>query len=442
MSKDFIYLALGTNLGDRRNNLETAVRKLEENGVKFLESSPVYRTPALLLKGSPDDWNRPFLNCIIKVDTELPPKNLLRICKKVEMEMGRDLSQKWAPRVIDIDILFYKDFTVDISLPSPSKKHDVFEPKLDNDFGNEYSIKDLIIPHVATFNRYFLRDELSFLYPESLVGKNYYGGEHQPIFMGILNVTPDSFSDGGIHNNAEKFKDTFELWEKEFVGIVDIGAESTRPGAEPLTSEEELERLNPIFEYLKNREFSYFKPKLSIDTYHYDTAKKAIENGFDIINDVNALRDERMIDLIKDNRNLSYVLMHSLSVPPRKDLIINDIGDVKIWLENKIELLEKKNIDKNQIIFDLGFGFGKNPSQALKLMQNVKDFQKYGIKILVGHSRKGFMKIFNNDVKTPDAETLAISLGLSNEVDILRVHTPIEHQNALLAYRSINNQFV
>ena len=442
MNKDFVYLALGTNLGDRRNNLETAIKKLEENGVRFLESSPVYRTPALLLKGSPDDWNKPFLNCIIKVDTDLSPTLLLKVCKKIEIEMGRDLSKKWAPRTIDIDIIFYKNSKINISFLESSKNQGNFEIKLNDNFGNEYKAKDLIIPHLATFDRYFLKDELSFIYPESIACKNYYGGEHQPVFMGILNITPDSFSDGGVYNDLENFKNTFELWEKEFVSIIDIGAESTRPNAKTLTPEEELERLNPIFEYLKNRNFQYFKPKLSIDTYHYDTAKKAIENGFDIINDVNALKDERMIDLIKDNKNINYVLTHSLSVPPKKDLIINNINDVKVWFENKIELLEKKNINKNQIIFDLGFGFGKSPSQTLQLMQNIKDFQKYGIKILIGHSRKSFMKIFNNNVKTVDAETLAISLGLANEVDILRVHTPIEHQNALLAHRSINNQFV
>lgn len=427
MNKDFIYLALGTNFGDRRNNLETAVRKLEENGVKFVESSPIYRTPALLLKGSPSDWNRPFLNCMIRVDTELSPENLLKVCKKIELEMGRDFCQRWAPRTIDIDIIFYKDLAFNIP---------------NSNFENDDNIENLIIPHVATFDRYFLRDELSFVYPESLNGKNYYGGQHQPVFMGILNITPNSFSDGGIYNDEEKFRNTFELWEKELVSIIDIGAESTRPGADSLTSEEELKRLNPIFEYLKNRKFSYFKPKLSIDTYHYDTAKKGVENGFDIINDVNGLRDERMLDLIKENKNSKYVLMHSLSVPPRKDLIINDMNDIKIWLENKIELLEKKNININQIIFDVGFGFGKNASQTLNIMQNIEDFQKYGIKILVGHSRKGFMKIFNNEVKTLDSETLAISLKLSNQVDILRVHTPIEHQNALLAYRSMDNQFV
>lgn len=260
--------------------------------------------------------------------------------------------------------------------------------------------------------------------------------------VGILNITPDSFSDGGKYNDIENFKNIFEIWEKEFVNIIDIGAESTRPSAKTLTYNEELDRLDLVFKYLKTKKFSYFKPKLSIDTYHYETAKKAIENGFDIINDVNALKDERMIELIKDNKNIKYILTHSLMIPPKKEIIIKDIDDIKRWFEDKIELLEKNNINKNQIIFDPGIGFGKTPSQTLKLIQNITEFQKYGFKLLFGHSRKSFMKIFNNDIETRDFETLALSLGLSNKVDILRVHTPIEHQNALLAYKSIDNQFI
>lgn len=425
MSGNFVYLALGSNLGDRRRNLEISIQKLEENGVKFVETSPIYRTPALLLKGSPNEWNLPFLNCIIKVATDLSPENLLILCKKIEKEMGRDLSLKWAPRVIDIDILTYKDMEINTSIN-----------------GGEYLLKGLTIPHKAIFDRYFLRDELSFIAPEYLGGINYYGGEHQPVFMGIINITPDSFSDGGIHNNINNFRKTFELWKRELVSIIDIGAESTRPNATPLEAKDELERLEPIFEYLKNRERSYFEPLLSIDTYHYETAKQAILNGFNTINDVNALKDERMIELLQNDRKLKYVLTHSLSVPPKKDLVINNIDEIKNWLEEKLNLLERKNISKEQIIFDVGIGFGKTPSQLLQIMQNIQNFQRYGVKILIGHSRKSFMKIFNNDIETPDFETLAISLKLANKVDILRVHTPIEHQNALLAYQSLNNQFV
>lgn len=409
-NSNFIYLALGTNLGNRRENLNNSIILLETFGVKFIESSPIYKTPALLLEGSPLDWNKPYLNCVIKVQSNLSPEDLLSVCKKIEAQLGRDFSMKWAPRPIDIDILIYKNIKIDTEI--------------------------LTIPHKAIFARYFLLDALSFLYPEYIKNINYYGKEHQATFMGILNITPDSFSDGGLHNDKNNFIESFNIWEEECVNFIDIGAESTNPNAESINSKQELERLEFVFEFLKNKNFKYLKPKLSIDTYHYETAEKALMAGFDIINDVNALKDERMLNLIKGT-NKQYVLMHSLSVPPKKDLIIDNINDIKIWLENKLNLIEKKNISKNQIIFDFGFGFGKNPYQCLKLVELIEDFHKYGVKILIGHSRKSMLKVFENNIKTLDYETLAISLKLSNKIDIFRVHTPIEHQNAIIAYKTV-----
>ncbi len=435
MENNFVYLALGTNLGDRNKNLELAVEKLNSNGIIFVDSSPIYKTPALLLKGSPDDWNKYFLNCVIKVNTKLSPIELLIVCKKIELEMGRDFSKKWAPRPIDIDILFYKNEKINFS-------KDYLLNYIDSDLTSKYNIQNLIVPHEAFNKRYFLNDELSFICPNSLGKNSYYGGEHQPIFMGILNITPDSFSDGGKFNNFDSFKQMFESWEKEFVSVIDIGAESTNPKAKTIEYEEELKRLSFVFEYLKNRKFSYFKPKLSIDTYHYETAKKAVKYGFDIINDVSGLADEKMLNLLKENENVKYVLTHSLSIPPSQSIVINNIGDIEAWLNEKLNLIEKNNIDKNRIIFDPGIGFGKTPIQNLKILQNIDKFQKYGLKILIGHSRKGFLKMFDNNIKTNDAETLAISLKIANKVDIIRVHTPIEHQNALLAERSLNNQYV
>ncbi len=411
-----IFLALGSNLGNREENLINSIKKLEENNVKFVKTSPVYRTPALLLDNSPNYWNIPFSNCVIQVETKESPENLLKICKKIEHEMGRDFSKKWAPRTIDIDILLYKDFKIET--------------------------ENLIIPHKALFERYFLLDALSFLDLNILKNQNYYSKNHQPVFMGIMNITPNSFSDGGVHNNIEKFIEDFELWENKMVGIIDIGAESTNPKAAPITYQEELERLNPIFNYLKNKKFSYFKPSLSIDTYHYETAKIAIENGFDIINDVSGLNDKRMIELLKSNEHVKYVLMHSLSVPPRSDLTIekdeNIIKVLQEWLKSKLKIFENDGIDLDRIIFDSGLGFGKNEFQSINILQEIEQFQKYKLKILIGHSRKSFIKKYNsNSIGNRDFESLAISLKIANKVDIIRTHTPLETQEALLFFNSI-----
>lgn len=417
--EDFVYLAIGTNLGDKKQNILTALKKLQEYDIKIIEISPLYETPALMLTNSPSNWNIPFYNCAIKVDTNIEPLQLLDICKIIEKEMGRDFSARWLPRPVDIDIIFYK---------------------------NKYiNTEKLTIPHKEFNNRSFVLDPLSFIYPEKI--KNYYTNQHQPVFMGILNITPDSFSDGGKYNNENNFVDTFENWVENNVSIIDIGAESTRPDAIPLTADEELERLQFVFKYIKNKKFDLIRPLLSIDTYHPKTAEQAILNGFDIINDISGLCDEKMINLAKNNPQIKFVFMHNLGIPSNKNVVIPDdknvIEEIDKWLEGKINIFEKNNLKKEQLILDLGIGFGKTPSQNLQILQNIEHFHKYGFKILVGHSRKSFMKVFSNvSTAERDVETLAISMKIANKVDILRVHAPLEHKRALLAVDHVNNQFV
>ena len=418
-NEDFVYLAIGTNLGDKKQNILTALKKLQEYNIKIIEISPLYETPALMLTNSPSDWNIPYYDCAIKVDTNIEPLQLLDICKIIEKEMGRDFSARWSPRPIDIDIIFYK---------------------------NQHINTDrLIIPHKELNNRNFVLDPLSFIYPEKT--KNYYTHQHQPIFMGILNITPDSFSDGGRYNNKNNFINTFENWVENNVSIIDIGAESTRPDAIPLTVEEELERLQFVFKYIKNKKFDLIKPLLSIDTYHPETAEQAILNGFDIVNDISGLCDEKMINLAKNNPQIKFVFMHNLGIPSDKNVVIPDnknvIEEIDKWLEGKINVFEKNNLKKEQLILDLGIGFGKTPSQNLQILQNIEHFHKYGFKILVGHSRKSFMKVFSNvSTAERDVETIAISIKIADKVDILRVHTPLEHKRASLAVGHLSNQFV
>ena len=412
--ENFTYLALGSNLGDRRENLELAIAKLGEHGIEFVESSPVYRTPALLLENSPEDWNRPYFNCVIKTKTTHSPEFLLESVKTIEQEMGRDFTHKWSPRTIDIDILFHRDITID----TPS----------------------LTIPHKALKNRQFLRDALSFVRPNTDAEVYHYGMGHLPVFMGILNINSDSFSDGGVYNNHEKFKAAFENFANELVAIIDIGAESTKPNAVPISAEEELKRLEGVFEFLKGRKHKALDPILSIDTYHFETAKIAVENGFKIINNVSALSDRRFIELLAEYGDTKYVLTHSLRVPAGgEDVIVDErvVDELCGFLESKLGELEGGGISRDRILFDIGVGFGKSQYGSLKLLREIEKFHKYGVKIVVGHSRKSFMRAFEESTPTKDADTLAISLALAPKVDVLRVHTPIEHQNAFLAYNSV-----
>lgn len=421
MSFDFtqnkhVYLALGSNLGDKLENIKRVIALLSNKKVEVIAVSPIYTTPALLLKKSPDAWNIPHLNCVIKCNCDLEPIELLDVIKNVETELGRDFSKRWSPRIIDIDILFYKDKII--------------------------NSERLTIPHKEILNRSFVLDPLSFIYEGKI--DNYYYKTHQPLFEGIINITNNSFSNDGI-TDFKLFKEKFELFEKNLVPIIDIGAESTKPDASPLTQQEELSRLEPIFEYIRNRKFGLIKPLLSIDTYRPETAQLAIASGFDIVNDVSGLSNPKMLDLAKANKNIKFVFTHNYGLPANKKILedADIIEEIDTWISEKTEIFNKYGIAKEQMIFDPGIGFGKTTSQSLQILQNLKNFHKYGFKILVGHSRKSFLKMFND--KKPeerDFETIAISMGIAENVDIIRVHTPIQHMSSHLACSHIHNQFV
>ncbi len=178
------------------------------------------------------------------------------------------------------------------------------------------------------------------------------------------------------------FKEKFELFEKNLVPIIDIGAESTKPDANLLTQQEELLRLEPIFEYMQNKKFDLIKPLISIDNYHPETAELAIKSGFDIINDVFGLSNPKILDLAKNNKNIKFVFMHNYGLPANRKINenINIIEEIETWISKKIEIFKDYNIAKEQLIFDPGICFGKTTSQNLQILQNLKSFHKYGLK--------------------------------------------------------------
>ena len=407
------FIAAGSNLNDRPENLKTAARLLKQYGYTVVAASPVYETPAALLyETAQDDWNKPYLNCVFKIETNRDAFKLLADLKAIEKEMGRNFSKRWSPRPIDLDIIRHNDENI--------------------------STPELCVPHKLYLERNFVLDPLSFFIP--VPSEALYTPAHQPMIMGILNVTPDSFSDGGRNNNIEAFEKNFGLWEKALVPLIDVGAESTRPNAVPLSAEEEIKRLENVFQFTKNRKKDLFSPRLSIDTYHWKTAHTALENGFDIINDIHGADDPEMLAVAKDNKDKPFVFMHhdDLSALSLKETI----PAVQQWLENKLNLFEQNGLTKQNLFFDPGIGFGKTACQSLQILQNLSVFHHYGVRILVGHSRKSFMKIFTPKAPAQkDIETIAVSLKIAQNVDVLRVHTPIEHKEALIAAAHTENQF-
>lgn len=254
--------------------------------------------------------------------------------------------------------------------------------------------------------------------------------------VGIVNVTPDSFSDGGRYND-NAMAHCQQLIEQG-AHILDIGAESTRPGATPLTPEEEWQRLENILPDIIK--IAHKKNVMvSLDTRHAQTAHKAVACGVDWINDVGGLQDQAMVDVIKAS-NVKAVMMHNLGVPanPERILPVNEdpVQLVLVWLQTQLIRLEKQGIKRQRIIIDIGIGFGKNAQQSLALLKEIDTFTSLGCPLLVGHSRKSFLAAMTSKkAEDRDIETLATSFYLAQKgVDYLRVHHVDMHQRAIKIY--------
>lgn len=245
---------------------------------------------------------------------------------------------------------------------------------------------------------------------------------NKPYLMGILNVTPDSFSDGGKYINPDiAVKHALEMID-DGADIIDIGGESTRPGAEPITAEEEIKRVVPVIkEILKQRPEAI----ISIDTYKSKVASEALEAGAKIVNDISAFTfDPELADVCK-HYNATVVLMHIKGTPKTMQNNINYrevVSDIYDFLKLQTDYALEKGIEK--IIIDPGIGFGKTVDDNFKIIKRLKDFKSLGYPILIGVSRKSFIgKTLNLDVEERDLPTAAIeALSIFNSARIIRTH--------------------
>ena len=252
--------------------------------------------------------------------------------------------------------------------------------------------------------------------------------------VGILNLTPDSFSDGGVFMDAGTALAHIEQLIADGADVVDIGAESTRPGATPLLPSEEWMRLAPVLAELER--FSAQAVQFSIDTRHVPTARKAIASGMHWVNDVSGLADDAMLEVIAKS-NAQVVCMHSLGVPADKNITLAHDADVLeelfSWAEERIRRLLSAGVEAERIIFDPGIGFGKTAQQSMQILRDIRAFHTLGVKLLVGHSRKSFLGLPKDASNAQrDAATLAVSKYLiSQEVHYLRVHNVAAHRALL-----------
>ncbi|MFZ9341354.1 MAG: dihydropteroate synthase [Candidatus Methylopumilus sp.] len=253
----------------------------------------------------------------------------------------------------------------------------------------------------------------------------------RPLIMGILNITPDSFSDGGQYLTLDEALKRAHQMIEEGVDIIDIGGESTRPGSEPVSADEELKRITPIIEVLKKKS----DIAISVDTYKPQVMKVVIGMDVAMINDVYALSQSGAIDIIKQS-HVGLCLMHMQGTPKtmqQNPHYTNVVSEVKLFLEARAKHLMSEGIDKSRIILDPGFGFGKTFEHNIELLQQLESFQTLKLPLLVGLSRKSFIrKILNGDYDDHLSGSISAAIfSVIKGAKILRVHDVKETKSAL-----------
>lgn len=361
-----------------------------------METSPI------LPPNAPNDWNLQYLNMIIAGNSSSGPFELLERIKNVENEMGRNLNApRWSPRVIDIDIISYNDETFDT--------------------------EQLSIPHREIKNRDFLQYLLTSLgckIPENMRMdiNNYQALNYSvldPKLVGIVNVTPDSFSDGGKYfDPGAAINHINELYECGAC-VIELGAQSTRPNYVEISPAEEIARLDEILERTKNIDC------IGVDTYFDDVVRYVIKK-YDLkwINDIRSQLSVGTIKLIADCGAKLIVMLHGTDIS---------------WLKNQVNYLQNLGIKRENIVLDPGVGFAKSKQENIDIIKNISKIRDMGYEVMLAHSRKSFMSNFSiATVKNRDLETLAISdFAAMQKIDYLRIHNVQDHMRFFVARRQI-----
>ncbi|RZF92080.1 dihydropteroate synthase [Pseudoalteromonas sp. CO302Y] len=264
-----------------------------------------------------------------------------------------------------------------------------------------------------------------------------------PVVMGILNVTPDSFSDGGSYCQLDSAVNQANTLLEQGALIIDIGGESTRPGAPDVSLEDELARVIPLVKALREHSDCV----ISIDTSKSEVMRQAIEAGADIINDVRALQEPGAIEVLAQYPDVAVCLMHmqgqprTMQIAPQYDDLFADINS---FFAARIEACEQAGIQRERIILDPGFGFGKSLAHNYQILDKFDDFNQFKLPVLAGLSRKSMIgNLLNRDTSERLAGSLAGALiAAQNGAKIIRVHDVLETVDALTVWQACNKGFL
>jgi len=451
-----VFVGLGSNLGNRPGHIEGGLQALESQcGCRILHTSLLYETPAAYVVDQP-----PFLNAVAKVSTALSPLELLRRLKQSEQELGRpaDGGVRWGPRNIDLDILLYGSAVIqseELTIPHPrlAERGFVLGPLCDIAPG-------VVHPTLRRTAEALLHSlehtDLSPVLPFATVGATLRYAESS-LFMGVVNVTPDSFSDGGRYSKTDDAVEHALSLLAQGAHIVDVGGESTRPGATELSVQEELDRVLPVIEALRKRAPDAL---ISIDTYKAAVAKEAVARGASMVNDISGgTLDSAMLTTVAE-LNVPYVISHLVGNPrtmnshasyaatPVPEGLASPLRDggsyrgsgvvaavANFWSTRFSKALEA-GVRRWNIVLDPGLGFAKTAQHNLELLQQLPRLRRvpgtvgylFAPAILIGASRKGFIR---KALDVDAANTGRLDAGTSgacvaavvNGANMLRVHS-------------------
>ncbi|KAF9870355.1 dihydropteroate synthase [Colletotrichum karsti] len=432
------YIALGSNLGDRVGWIEQACTEMDRRGIKVKRTSSLWETEPMYVL----DQDR-FVNGACEVETELEPLALLDELQDIERTLGRQKFIDKGPRNIDLDVLMYGDEKIDhprltvphIGIPErefvlrplaeliPNKPLYASNPwKLTLDYLNE-------LPPAAA--------PLSPLTPIS--------AGHEPLLslassrkthvMAIINVTPDSFSDGGIHT-PENLISTLRSFAKAGATMIDVGGASTAPGRPEVPADQELARVLPVIKLVRSLpELSHLA--LSVDTWRASVAEAAVNAGADIINDVSAgLLDPAMIPYMARSKR-TVCLMHMRGTPETMNSLTDYpdglIPTVARELLDRVAEAEAAGVRRWRIILDPGLGFAKTGAQNLEILRHMDELRSWpgleGLPWLLGSSRKNFIGKITGVLKPQErvwGTAATVVSAIQGGADIVRVHDAVE----------------
>lgn len=439
-----ITLALWSNLGEREKNIQGAIQYLQEH-VTDIHTSSIYKTTPL-----EDAQQNMYYNCVITGKTWLSPEALLDLCKQIEQRLWRKKHTHWWSRSIDIDIIFYgkdiiQNHTPDLCIPHKEYKNRNFVliPLLEinpdaKDPLTWTSIQDIAenisntwyISKIATSHRI----DSSQQFHHSLLSMSAQITKKTPQIVWILNLTPDSFSDGQERSKETIHARILDLIE-QWADIIDVWAESTAPWSKPVDANREFNRLKPFFELIWDHSY---RCQFSLDTTKATIAREWIKNGITYINDVSWWKSDKDIlwivwQAIKEWYEIYYVMMYSKNTSWRADLeertTTTPVVDLVSWFfSSQITLAEKKGIPKTRIILDTWMWsfVSIDPIDSVHLLQAIPHIKKtFWLPVFIWTSRKWFLWKISPDYGPLDRVwgTLASSIfAMQQWANFIRVH--------------------